>query len=326
MERGKDRVIDWLLGEDQPSVRYFTLLDVLGYGDGSPEVRRARSQIPKVGWARDLLRLQKPAGYWERREPRTVAAWLDFLYYPVYVATNWRALVLSDLGLTASDPRVEKIAQLMFQYKLRIGSMVNVFNDEVCIVGNTARMLTRFGYADDLRVRKLYDRLIEDQREDGGWNCAPGAPGTLDGWEALAAFAALPRAKRTGRMEATIARGVEFYLRRRLFKEGRRYAPWFRFHYPNHYYYDLLVGLDVVTRLGYAGDRRLRPARALLEGKRRPDGTWAIDRVHPDVGPGAHFTIDPKKVQPFALEPAGRPSKWITLTALRVLKRIEDAG
>jgi len=31
-------------------------------------------------------------------------------------------------------------------------------------------------------------------------------------------------------------------------------------------------------------------------------------------------------VRPLALERAGEPSKWITLTALRVLKRVEDAS
>jgi hypothetical protein len=205
--------------------------------------------------------------------------------------------------------------------------MVNIFNDEVCIVGNTARMLTRFGYADDHRVRTLYDRLLEDQKEDGGWHCFESDHGTLDGWEALAAYAVLPRPKRTRRIERSISRGVEFYLKRKLFQEGRRkYQPWFRFHYPNHYYYDILVGLDLITKLGYADDKRLGPALRILKDKRRSDGTWALDSVHPDLGSGAEYDLDTTKVKPFALEKPGRPSKWITLKALQVLKRVEDAS
>jgi hypothetical protein len=187
-------------------------------------------------------------------------------------------------------------------------------------------MLTRFGYGDDRRVRKLYDWMIEDQREDGGWNCAAGKPGTLDCWEALAAFATTPKANRTAAMERAISRGTEFYLERKLFEEGRRYAPWFRFHYPNHYFYDVLVGLDVITQLGFAGDRRLGPALKILKDKRQPDGTWLLDAVHPDVGPGAGFVPYMKKHKRFTLEAPGKPSKWITLTALRVLKRVEDAS
>ena len=114
-----------------------------------------------------------------------------------------------------------------------------------------------------------------------------------------------------------------------MFEEGKgKYAPWFRFHYPNHYYYDILIGLDLLTNLGYADDKRLRPALDILKKKRQSDGTWLLDRVHPDLGPGvleSGFGID-NKPKPFVLEEAGKPSKWITLTALRVLKRVEEAS
>jgi hypothetical protein len=320
------KVLEWLLEEDQPAVRYRALVDLLDRPESDPEVRSARRRIARAGWARDQLRLQGPKGFWEAREPKTLAAWTDFLYHPKYRATNWRALVLADLGVDRTTPGVRKIAELIFEYKLRLSCPFNFFYEEGCIVGNTARMMTRFGYAEDFRIRKLYDWLLEDQREDGGWNCSHGTPGTLDVWEPLSAFAALPRAKRPPKMEAAIARGAEFYLDRALFREGRPYAPWLRLHYPNHYYYDILVGLGLVTALGFAGDRRLRPALRLLEKKRRPDGTWAIDRTHPDIAPGAGYRSSRKSTRPLILEAPGRPSKWITLNALTVLKRVRDAG
>ncbi len=326
MQGGSEaRVIDWLLEADQPSVRYHTLVDLLGRRERDAEVREARSKIPRVGWAQDLLRTQKPKGYWEPHEPRTVREWVRFLRFPLYDSSIWRGMVLADLGLTAADPRIRRLADLVFEYKLHLSSEVNLFTEEVCIVGNVARMLTRFGYGDDRRVRKLYDWMIEDQREDGGWNCAAGRPGTLDCWEALSAFAAIPKASRSAPVERAISRGAEFYLERKLFEEGRRYAPWFRFHYPTHYFYDVLVGLDVLTSLGYAGDPRLEPALGVLREKRRRDGTWALDRVHPDEGPAGGPGAAARQERPLTLERAGEPSKWITLTALQVLKRVEDA-
>ncbi len=324
-ERGA-RVIDWLLEEDQPSVRYHALVDILGRRHDGPDVNAARAAIPRTGWAYDLLKTQKPQGYWEPHEPRTFREWVRFLRFPVYQSSIWKGMVLSDLGLTAANPRIRRFAELVFEYKLHLSSEVNLFTEEVCIVGNVARMLTRFGYGDDHRVRKLYDWMLEDQREDGGWNCTAGAPGTLDCWEALAAFAAVPKARRTAAMERAISRGAEFYLERKLFEEGRRYAPWFRFHYPTHYFYDVLVGLDVLTELGYGGDRRLAPALGILREKERGDGTWLLDRVHPDVGSRRARTAANREEKPLALERAGEPSKWITLTALRVLKRVDDAG
>jgi len=58
------QVIDWLLEEDQPSVRYHTLVDLLERKEDDPEVREAHSKIPRMGWARDILKLQKPKGFW----------------------------------------------------------------------------------------------------------------------------------------------------------------------------------------------------------------------------------------------------------------------
>ena len=323
--RANGAVIDWLLGEDQPAVRRRTLVDLLGHKEDDDEVREARSKIGRVGWAADQLAQQGPKGFWERREPRNVREWVDFLYNPIYLSTNWRALVLADLGVDPSDPRIRKIADLIFEYKLRLSSPFNFYHEEVCISGNTARMLTRFGFGADRRVHKLFDWLIEDQRNDGGWNCSQGTPGTLDCWEALAAFASVPKPQRSAAMGRAIERGAEFYLERKLVEEGRRYAPWFRLHYPNHYYYDVLVGLDVLTQLGFAGDRRMKPALEILRRKRRTDGTWAIEKAHPDVGPGIQVTQEPKKVRPLLIEPPGTPSKWVTLKALTVLKQVDEA-
>ncbi|MGA3108296.1 MAG: hypothetical protein ABSD99_02405 [Candidatus Bathyarchaeia archaeon] len=307
------RVIDWLLEENQPPVRYRTLIDLLGRGRNDPEVTETYSNISKKGWAFGILNLQKPEGHWQSKRS---------LYRPKYTATNWMALILSDLGLTKENKRVGEAADLFFKQWLAIPRTPNMFNDEVCVVGNTARMLTCFGYEDDPRVRKLFDTLVEDQKEDGGWHCFGSSRGTLDCWEALAAFADLPKSKQTRRIKNSIERGAEFYLQRRLFDDGeKKYLPWFRFHYPNHYYYDVLVGLDVITRLGYGGDRRLRAALEILKQKRRDDGAWILEKVHPDFGRGAQWSLR-EKVSPFALEEAGKPSKWITLTALRVLKRV----
>lgn len=316
----------WLLENDQPAVRYRALIDLLGRRESDADVRSTRARIPRAGWAYDQLRSQGPKGFWEPRGPKGVREWINFLYYPTYTATNWRALVLSDLGLDASNPQIKKLADLIFEFKLRLSSPFNFFYEEMCISANTARMMARFGYSDDRRVRKLYDWLIEDQRENGGWNCSQDTPGTLDVWEPLAAFAALPKSKRSPKMETAIERGAEFYLERRLFHEGGSYAPWLRFHYPNHYFYDILIGLDVLTALGFAGDSRLRPALKILEEKRQPNGTWLMDRLHPDVGPGPAYRSYTQGARPLVLEKPGLPSKWITLIALRVLKRVEAAS
>jgi hypothetical protein len=310
------RALSWLLEENQPAARYRALTDLVKLAEDHPDVKNTRVEIPKRGWASDILGRQKPGGYWESAKS---------LYRPKYTATNWMAIVLSDLGLTRDDSRVAKIAELFFREWLD-DKKENIFEDEVCIVGNAARFMTRFGYYDDPRVRRLFDRLLDDQKEDGGWHCWDPAKGTLDCWEALAAFAAIPERKLTRRIKRSIERGAEFYLERRLFDEGGpKYRPWFRLHYPVHYYYDILVGLDVVTALGFGGDRRLRPALEILNKKSR-DGRWLLEKVHPDPPSYAWGKHNRRQqTNPFALEETGRPSKWITLTALKVKQRVAEA-
>ena len=139
----------------------------------------------------------------------------------------------------------------------------------------------------------------------------------------MSLFASIPRQKWTRSIRRAVERGAEFYLSREMHREGKRYEPWYRFHYPTHYYYDLLVGLDFMTALGFGDDKRLRFAIAFLKGKRRPDGRWNLDAVHPDLeGPIAQSYARRPPV-PFSLESVGQPSKMITLRALRVLERLD---
>jgi len=306
---------DWLL-EGDPSVRYLVLRDLLDRPEDDPDLRSARRQIGRKGWAAEILRRQMPNGQWDT--PNDTAA---DLYLPKYIATNWRLIVLSDLGVTRRDPRVARAVRLFLR---RMGGPRGGFGgrgSEVCFTGNSLRFLVRLGYEDLPEISAARDWLLRHQKRDGGWHCFPSRTGTLDGWEALAAFAALPGNLRTTAVEESIRRGAEFYLDRGLLREGRGdYAPWSRLHYPVHYYYDLLVGLDTLTALGYGGDRRIRPAVRRLERMRDSAGRWKLDALHPDFEGPSYRIRTP--FYPFGLEQPGRPSRWITLTALRVLKRV----
>jgi hypothetical protein len=129
-------------------------------------------------------------------------------------------------------------------------------------------------------------------------------------------------------MRECVEKGAEYFLSRELHHQGTRYAPWYRTHYPVHYYYDLLVGLDFMTALGYGGDPRMRYATEWLRSRRRPDGVWNLDAVHPDVGSAMrrYYRDHPSdRPIPFALETVGRPSKMVTLTAMKVLAAIDRA-
>jgi hypothetical protein len=300
-------------------MRYRALTELEGRSPEDGEALEAKRRIPTVGWVADLLAERQPGGWWVAPES---------LYRPKYLATNWRMLVLSDLGADRSMPAVRASCELwMERFALRGGGVGgnSKGTGHHCVVGNMTRALIRLGYGEDERIRRSLEWLVETADPKGGWSCF-GRGRNLDSWEGLSAFAAYPRPKWTAPMQRCVEAAAEFFLQRELHRQGSRYAPWYRFHYPIHYYYDLLVGLELLTSLGYTDDPRLGVARALLRSKRRRDGRWNLDAVHPDVeGPIARwFDSHPKdRPTPFALEEAGRPSKMITLTALRILDRFE---
>jgi len=305
--------LDWLLEEDQPSIRYLALTQLCEEPQDNPEVQAAKEMASKKGWAADILAEQREGGWWV--EERS-------LYGPKYTATNWMLLILSDLGLEREDPRIRKACELWInRFSKSDGGFGTdtMKKSELCLVGNTAAALVRFGYAEHPKVRNAFQWLVKNQKENGGWHCW-GKNGVIDAWEGMSAFAVYPRAKWNQSMKRAVERGAEFYLERKLHKQGARYGPWYRFHYPIHYYYDILVGLDFMTALGYGDDKRLEDALSLLNEKQRPDGRWNLDAVHPDPE-GPRYT---RRGIPFALERPGEPSKMITLRAMTVLKRLRD--
>jgi hypothetical protein len=242
-------------------------------------------------------------------------------------------LILSDLGLTKEDdPRIARATEM---WRDRFSKPDGGFGADgankshLCIAGNSARALVKFGYADDPNVKSAFEWLVKSQANNGGWNCY-GSGGNLDSWEGMSAFAALPRQRWTKSVKRAVENGAEFYLRKELDQQGDRYEPWYRFHFPVHYYYDLLVGLDFMTALGYSNDKRLAGAKKVLKEKmvRRQGGyVWNLDAVHPDVegGSAEWFAKNPKQAPtPFSLEKAGQPSKIITLRALIVLDRMGE--
>ncbi len=315
----RSKVLDWLLGEAQPSVRFLTLTQLVERAESDAEVVAARDAIPRIGWASEILAKQNPEGWWASGES---------FYQPKYLSTNWMLLILADLGMTKTDGRIARACESWIK---RFSKTDGGFGSErwskghLCTVGNTVRALIQFGYEGHPKVQQGLEWLVNNQAKKGGWSCF-GSGRNLDSWEPMGAFAVYPKEKWTKGIKRAVEMGAEFFLERELHKQGARYRPWYRFHYPVHYYYDLLVGLDFMTALGYVDDKRLDYAISYLKRKRRKDGRWSLDAVHPDVEGGMWewYRKHPKdRPMPFALETVGRPSKMVTLRAMQVLKRLQ---
>jgi hypothetical protein len=113
-------------------------------------------------------------------------------------------------------------------------------------------------------------------------------------------------------------RGETYLLERKLFRRkstGEVVDPaWLQFSFPTHWHYDVLRALEYFRQAGDPPDERVDEAIQLLRSKQQPDGTWLLENTHPGK---VHFVLE---------EGDGRPSRWNTLRALRVLRWYEQSA
>jgi len=89
-------------------------------------------------------------------------------------------------------------------------------------------------------------------------------------------------------------------------------GSWFRLGFPSGYVTDVLQVLEALCEAGAAGDPRLGPAIEWLLAQRDDRGRWANRYAY--VG---KMIVD--------IDVPGRPSKWVTLRACRVLRAVAVA-
>jgi hypothetical protein len=190
---------------------------------------------------------------------------------------------------------------------------------EPCINGRTVALGAYFGQD----VRGVVDRLLGEQLADGGWNCEAENGSVRSSFDTtinvLEGLLAHERA--TGGSAEAVAvrrRGEEYLLERRLFRRrstGDVVDPaYLAFSFPTRWHYDVLRALEYFRETGDPPDPRLAEALDLVRTKRQPDGRWLLEGTHRGK---VHFALE---------DGDGRPSRWITLRALRVLDRYGEAA
>ena len=318
-------VIEWLLEESNPSVRFWALQQLKGRSMTSSEVKEAQESLMESNPVKTILGAQHPEGYWMGSEN---------MYLPKYKATTHSLLILAELGARRISA-VERGIEHVFSFQRDSGHFLpnmpktvqgraSTVKDGCCFDGNILNYMIHFGYLEDPRVQRLIDFMVANHSmEDAGWKCRayPINPGGvfpkncyMGAVKSLRALTTIPSELRSSEVKRIIDREVENILENRVFRylrteDGGRKdkAGWKRFGFPLFYQSDALEVLDVLTNLGVR-DGRMQDAMDLVKDARGPDGKWVLKDSF-----NGKMWVD--------IEVKGKPSKWITLRALRTLNR-----
>jgi hypothetical protein len=298
-------VVEWLLDSD-PSLRWQVMRDLTAAPDDA--VAAERSRVAVEGWGARLLARQGPDGQWG-----------GGTYFPHWTSTAYSLSLLRDLGLDPESDQARHAVALVRENSRWEYDDEPFFSGEVepCINGLAVALGSYFGQ----EVAGVVDRLLGEQMSDGGWNCEQERGATRGSFHTtICVLEGLLEHERAtgGTAGLTAARlgGQEYLLERRMFRRlstGEVIDPaWTLFSFPTYYFYDVLRGLDYLRGAGVGPDERVSEAVGLVEKKRGQDGRWLLEDPHPGQ---VHLDLD---------EGEGKPSRWNTLRALRVLRWYEQ--
>lgn len=314
----EDGLVAWLRDAD-PSLRWQVERDLL---ELPPAVwERTRARVATEGFGAQLLALQDADGQWA-----------GGAFFPSdfdvtgpeaqpgagqpYTATTWSLCSLREWGVDAAvlgDTAARLAVHSRWEYQ-----HLPYWGGEVDCCINSWTLSNGLWLGAD--VDAIVDWFLAHQLEDGGWNCEwvngsvrSSYHSTLNALKGL-----LDYERVTGdrvRVGAARRRAEGYLLERGLFRRrstGQAVAPWVhQIAYPFRWRYNVLNAADyfraAAMHSGGTPDPRLSEAVAYVRSSRQADGRW----LQGDRLPGrVWFEVD---------VPAGKPSKWLTFFALRLL-------
>ncbi len=298
-------IISWLLNGDV-SIQYQTYRDLLN--SDKPALRK---KIEYEGWGLKFLNRRQQNGYWGRG-----------FYQPKWISTHYTLLDLKNLSLSPGNISVKETLNIIFEReKSPDGGIYPIGKNarsDVCVNGMILNYASYF-HVQEAILKSLVDFLLSQKMKDGGFNCESNRKGafhsslhsTLSVLEGILEYKRNNYKYRLTELENAQAESQEFILKHQLYrsiKTGGIINPNFlKLYYPPRWHYDILKAMDYFRLANVKYDRRMNDAIVVIQDKRDKDGLWKLPAKYPGE---THFEM----------EETGKPSRWNTLRALRVLR------
>ena len=302
----EDRIIYWLLSGDV-SIQYQVHRDLL-----NADKRQLRNQIAKSGWGARFLRKRNKEGYWGRG-----------FYQPKWTSTHYTILDLKNLGITPNNKDIKQsLALILNIQKAADGGIYPIGktqSSDVCINGMFLNYACYFRMNEG-KLTSIVDFLLNEHMDDGGFNCYSNRKrgavhssmhSTISVLEGISEYEQNGYKYRVNELQEAKAEAIEFLLHHKLFRSHRSGSiidkKMLMLSYPSRWRYDIIRALDYFRIAAVEYDTRMDGAIDVLMSKRDKDNKWPLQARHPGQ---THFDM----------EKTGKPSRWNTLRAVRVLK------
>lgn len=304
----QETVIQWLLEEAEPCVRYRTLTALLERPPTEEAVLHAKEQVSRCKNVQRILAKREPNGLFPHK-PAYYGNWTTFTYLTI----------LAELGLDGQDARIAPIVdwiltpgadkcEYFVQKELPNAYLLDADNLGSCRQVAFLSTLVRLGYTNDPRVQRLLEGFVEKCRFDGGYLCkwkkshfegqTPKSCYTAT-VPALYLYAVLPQSYRAGKAYESL---LAYFLSRNMLyskTQANTIIADTSLGFADGSYSQILTIAYSMARLGLYTIPEMQTVRTILEEKEQLHGKYILEKTNS------------KKA--ILMSGPGQPNKWITL-------------
>lgn len=245
--------------------------------------------------AQSVLKNQQPDGFWKYANPPSNAAEENYFQYQTFRNLG---ILIEKYGFDKTHPAIRKTAEYFFSVQTDEGDFRGIYDKQYTpnYTAAITELLIKAGYADDLRIKRVFDYLLAARQQDGGWalpfrtrghnlEVTYTHPITIQPdyskpfshmvtGVVLRAFAVHPQYKNA--LEAKQAGQLLIHS----LSKNDNYADrgsskyWLQFVFP-FCYTDLISALDSLSLLGFSKkDRQIEKALNWFVDHQQPTGLW----------------------------------------------------